>query len=68
MERHIRFVQSTLIADVHLTQISLGDIIYIYKFGNPVIVLNSAEAANILLDKRGHKYSSRPPRTMLTDV
>jgi len=47
---------------------TFGDIIYIYKFGNPVIVLNSAEAANILLDKRGHKYSSRPPRTMLTDV
>ncbi|THH18673.1 hypothetical protein EW146_g2333 [Bondarzewia mesenterica] len=45
-----------------------GDIIYIHAFGNSVIVLNSAKAADDLLDKRGAIYSSRPMRTMIEDV
>ncbi|THH04250.1 hypothetical protein EW146_g10227 [Bondarzewia mesenterica] len=45
-----------------------GDIIYIRAFGNSVIVLNSAKAADDLLDKRGAIYSSRPMRTMIEDV
>ncbi|THH12717.1 hypothetical protein EW146_g7437 [Bondarzewia mesenterica] len=45
-----------------------GDIIYIYAFGNPILVLNSAKAAEELLDKRGSIYSSRPVRTMINLV
>ncbi|THH04571.1 hypothetical protein EW146_g10143, partial [Bondarzewia mesenterica] len=45
-----------------------GDIIYIHAFGNSVIVLNSAKAADDLLDKRGAIYSSRPERAMIRDV
>ncbi|THH09649.1 hypothetical protein EW146_g8627 [Bondarzewia mesenterica] len=41
-----------------------GDMIYIYAFGNPILILNSAKAAEELLDKRGSIYSSRPVRTM----
>jgi len=38
---------------------TFGDIIYIYTFGNPIVIINTAEAAELLLDKRGNKYSSR---------
>ncbi|KAF8078524.1 cytochrome P450 [Lyophyllum atratum] len=45
-----------------------GEIIYIYIFGNPIIVLNSARAASDLLEKRGSNYSSRPIRTMVVEL
>ncbi|KAH7911946.1 cytochrome P450 [Hygrophoropsis aurantiaca] len=45
-----------------------GDIIYVYVFGNPVIVLNSAEAVEDLLEKRSKNYSSRPVRTMVVEL
>ncbi|KAH7931093.1 cytochrome P450 [Leucogyrophana mollusca] len=45
-----------------------GDIIYVYVFGNPVMVLNSAEAADDLLEKRSKNYSSRPVRTMVVEL
>lgn len=45
-----------------------GDLIYIRKFGNPILVLNSMEAANELLDKRSVIYSSRPYRTMASEL
>lgn len=37
-----------------------GDVVYLSAFGKPVIVLNSAQAAIELLDKRSAIYSSRP--------
>jgi hypothetical protein len=61
-------VQSTLIFRCTLTQRYLGGIIHIYTFGNPIIILNTAEAADLLLDKRGNKYSSRPQRTMIYEL
>ncbi|RDB29524.1 hypothetical protein Hypma_015428 [Hypsizygus marmoreus] len=45
-----------------------GDLIYIYIFGNPILVLNSAKAASDLLEKRGSNYSSRPIRTMVVEL
>jgi len=57
-----------LLFDVSSQRDTIGDIIYIYTFGNPIIVLNTAEAANQLLDKRGNIYSSRPLRTMLGEL
>ncbi|KAK7058891.1 hypothetical protein VNI00_001515 [Paramarasmius palmivorus] len=39
-----------------------GDLIYIRVFGNPILVLNSAQAISDLLDKRSGNYSSRPVR------
>ncbi|KAF5377535.1 hypothetical protein D9615_005319 [Tricholomella constricta] len=45
-----------------------GDIIYIYVFGNPILVLNTAKAATDLLEKRGSNYSSRPIRTMVVEL
>lgn len=38
----------------------LGDVIYLRILGRPVIVLNSAQAATDLLEKRGENYSDRP--------
>jgi hypothetical protein len=63
-------VQSTLSTDMYLrdTMMDTGDVIYIYTFGNPIIVINTAEAADQLLDKRGNKYSSKPVRTMISDL
>ncbi|KAK7013825.1 O-methylsterigmatocystin oxidoreductase [Favolaschia claudopus] len=45
-----------------------GDVIYVNVFRNPVLVLNSAEAAMDLLDRKSAIYSSRPVRTMQTEV
>ncbi|KZT05964.1 cytochrome P450 [Laetiporus sulphureus 93-53] len=45
-----------------------GNLIYIYIFGNPILILNSAKVASDLLDKRSSIYSSRPQRTMVTKL
>ncbi|KAI0094761.1 cytochrome P450 [Irpex rosettiformis] len=45
-----------------------GDIIYVHIFGNPLLVLNTAEAVNDLFEKRGAIYSSRPVRTMVSEL
>ncbi|EKM61159.1 uncharacterized protein PHACADRAFT_134438 [Phanerochaete carnosa HHB-10118-sp] len=45
-----------------------GDVIYIRVLGNPMIILNAAEAVNDLFDKRSTNYSSRPVRTMVNEL
>ena len=45
-----------------------GDIIYVYVFRNPIVILNSADAINDLFEKRSAIYSSRPVRTMVNDL
>ncbi|KAF8073622.1 cytochrome P450 [Lyophyllum atratum] len=37
-----------------------GDVVHIKVLNQSLIVLNSVQAANDLLDKRGHNYSDRP--------
>ncbi|KAI0933847.1 hypothetical protein AcV5_005883 [Taiwanofungus camphoratus] len=37
-----------------------GNIFYLHVFGRPMVILNSLQAANDLLDKRGANYSDRP--------
>lgn len=37
-----------------------GDVVYLRILNRPIIVLNSAEAATELLEKRGENYSDRP--------
>lgn len=37
----------------------LGDIIYLRIFGNPIMVINSAQVAEDLLERRSKTYSSR---------
>lgn len=43
-----------------LKRILTGDVVYAEVFGSPVLVLNSLEAVNDLIDKRASTYSSRP--------
>ncbi|KAI0720646.1 cytochrome P450 [Fomitopsis betulina] len=45
-----------------------GDIVYARFFGNDVLVVNSTETARVLMEKRGAKYSSRPPFTFLCEL
>lgn len=45
-----------------------GDIIYVYVLGNPIVVVNSAQAAEELFERRSKKYSSRPVRTMVVEL
>ncbi|KAK7463681.1 hypothetical protein VKT23_007024 [Stygiomarasmius scandens] len=45
-----------------------GDLIYIHVLGNPVLILNSASAVSDLLEKRSANYSSRPVRTMVSEL
>jgi len=70
MERYIWFVYVIYLErmDVSLPNGTVGDIIYIYTFGNPIIILNTAEAADELIKKRGDRYSSRPHRTMFSEL
>ncbi|QRW26340.1 cytochrome P450 family protein [Rhizoctonia solani] len=44
-----------------------SDIVYLELFGQKIVVLNSAEAASDLLDKRLGIYSDRPSIPMVTD-
>jgi hypothetical protein len=45
----------------------LADIVYLEILGQKIIVLNSAEAASDLLDKRSALYSDRPSIPMVSD-
>ncbi|KAF9229392.1 cytochrome P450 [Gyrodon lividus] len=45
-----------------------GDIIYLRIFGNPIMVISSAEIAEDLLERRSRNYSSRPVRTMVVEL
>ncbi|KAE9394855.1 cytochrome P450, partial [Gymnopus androsaceus JB14] len=45
-----------------------SDIVHVNVAGNPVIILNTLEAATELLERRSATYSSRPPLTMLNDL
>ncbi|KAJ7876809.1 cytochrome P450 [Mycena leptocephala] len=49
-------------------QKKFGDVIYVNVFHNPLLVINSAEAAFDLLEKKSAIYSSRPIRTMQAEV
>ena len=40
--------------------ILLGDVIYLNLLGQPMVILNAAEDAIALLEKRGNIYSDRP--------
>ncbi|KAI9902695.1 hypothetical protein N3K66_002047 [Trichothecium roseum] len=42
-----------------------SDIIHVKSLGQPIVVLNSLQAARDLLDKRGANYSDRPRFTLL---
>ncbi|KAI0712884.1 cytochrome P450 monooxygenase [Fomitopsis betulina] len=45
-----------------------GDVIYARFFSTPVIVLNSIDTCRALMDKRGAKYSGRPPFTFHNEI
>ncbi|KAJ7103762.1 cytochrome P450 [Mycena epipterygia] len=49
-------------------QQKFGDVIYVNVFRNPLLIVNSAEAAFDLLEKKSAIYSSRPIRTMQAEV
>lgn len=64
----VRLIECTSRASSTGTIPRTGDVIYVYIFGNPILVLNTAKVANELLDKRSSIYSSRPHRTMVGDL
>jgi hypothetical protein len=48
--------------------IHIGDVIYFHALGQSIVVLNSAQAAVDLLDKRGAIYSDRPRFVMFVEM
>ena len=48
--------------------IIVGDVVYAKFFRQPVIILNSAQAALDLMEKRGAKYSGRPRFVYLSEL
>ena len=47
---------------------ALGDLVFFYGLGNNILVLNSLDTMNDLLDKRGQIYSDRPFFTMASEL
>jgi len=42
-----------------------GDVVYARFLTKDVLIINSAAAARVLMEKRGAKYSGRPPCTYI---
>jgi hypothetical protein len=49
-------------------EVNAGDVVYLGGLGNSVVILNSLEAMNDLLDKRSTNYSHRPVFTMCGEM
>ncbi|CAA7262652.1 unnamed protein product [Cyclocybe aegerita] len=45
-----------------------GDVVYLSTFGQPLVILNSLQAARDLLDKRSSIYSDRPRFVLLSEL
>lgn len=45
-----------------------GPLVYLELLGQPILVLNTREAATDLLEKRSHIYSDRPRLYMAGDM
>ncbi|KZP06134.1 cytochrome P450 [Athelia psychrophila] len=45
-----------------------SDVLYMNILGQPIIILNSWDAVNDLIEKRSNLYSSRPLRTMVYEL
>lgn len=45
-----------------------GDVIYIQILGQPIVVLNSLQAARDLMEKRGSIYSDRPRFVLFSEL
>ena len=46
----------------------IGDVVYTTICGQPIIVLNSIDAARDLLDKRSANYSDRPRLVVFNEM
>lgn len=46
-----------ILASFHVAQ---GDIVYVNVLGQPIVILNSAKQAELMLEKKSGIYSSRP--------
>ncbi|KAK0186879.1 cytochrome P450 [Armillaria mellea] len=47
---------------------TFGDVVYVHVFGQGLVFLNSPEAVNDLLDKRGSVYSDKPQLVMVGEL
>jgi hypothetical protein len=45
----------------------LGDIVYVTMLGQPMLIVGSAEAANLLFEKHSTTFSGRPYSTMIME-
>jgi hypothetical protein len=52
----------------HLLNVHIGDVTYFKAFKKSIVLLNSAQAAIDLLNKRSSIYSDRPRFVMFTDM
>ena len=46
----------------------LGDVNYVKVFSQPLVILNSFQAAKDLLERRGAIYSDRPRMVLLSEL
>ena len=46
----------------------LGDVVYVQIFGQPMVILDSLQAARDLLEKRSSIYSDRPRFVLFSEL
>ena len=54
------------VPNAHARTLALGDLLYLEILGQKILVINSEEIAEELLDKRSQTYSDRPQVPMVT--
>lgn len=54
--------------DLGVLILTTGDVVYLKVLRQPMLILNSLEAAQDLLDKRSAIYSDRPNFVLLNDL
>ena len=58
----------TLLIDPNVDPQRQGDVMHIKVLDKHILILNSFEAVDALLEKRSAKYSSKPQTPMLIDL
>lgn len=53
-------IPNTVSCSVSLTEQIPGDLVYVDAIGQPILIVNSANVALDLMDKRSTVYSDRP--------
>jgi hypothetical protein len=67
VEKDLWFVFTSALVHTNILG-SAGDVVSVGAFGKRIVVVNSAQAASEIFEKRGAIYSERPHNVMIQDM